>query len=148
MRLVIFAALALATTTLYAQQQVYRSVDEQGNVVYSDRPEGQDAEPVFIAVRRPPGNPVGIAQPRARAGASESAQQENLAAEMGAEPTAAQIAEQRARNCEIARERLELTLTSRRLYRTTAEGERQYLDEEEIDAARERAMADVETWCG
>jgi hypothetical protein len=60
---------------------------------------------------------------------------------------AARNAERRVKNCEIAQDRVERYEISHRLYRTTPDGEREYLSDAEIDEARTRAQADVQEWC-
>ena len=85
---------------------VYRSTAPDGTVSYSDRPQGADAQFVFSAATRP--------RPRARAAGSRArrgAAQRRSAPEAPAVPTlpegpsAAELREQRQKNCEIARER-------------------------------------------
>ena len=50
--------------------------------------------------------------------------------------------------CEIAREREQRYTVSRRLFRTNAAGEREYLDDAAVAEARAKAAADVKDWCG
>jgi ABC-2 type transport system ATP-binding protein len=50
--------------------------------------------------------------------------------------------------CEIARERVQQYTVSRRLFRTNAAGEREYLDDSAVAEARAKAAVDVEDWCG
>ena len=143
MRLATCALLALVSTVLHGAE-VFRSTDANGNANYSDRPQGNDAVPVFIATPRP-ATPAPTAPQRAnsRATAATTAAEQPAAAAEPAEATA----EERAKNCSIARERLQTYTVSHRLYRTTESGEREYLNDGEIDEARARAAADVETWC-
>lgn len=125
--------------------EVYRSVDENGVVVYSDRPDREGTERVFVATTRPP-----TPTPRPAASASKdepSSDPEAIGAETRLEPSAQEVAEERRKNCEIARERAERYRASRRLYRNTSDGEREYLSDAEIDEARASANADVERWC-
>ena len=56
-----------------------------------------------------------------------------------------ELREQREKNCETARERSDRYTLSRRLFRTNAAGEREYLDDAAIDEARAKAAADVAT---
>jgi len=144
-------AACLTTLTLLASltawsAEVYRSVDADGTVSYSDRPVGENAETIFIATRTPtaprPATPPAASAPATPA--EDLADSETLEPR---EPTLEERAEERERNCGIARERLDRYLTSRRLYRSTPDGERAYLNDAEIDEARARAAADVEEWC-
>ncbi|MGD8339702.1 MAG: DUF4124 domain-containing protein [Gammaproteobacteria bacterium] len=125
--------------------EVYRSVDENGIVVYSDRPgdsnETVDVKPVVDSF-----------------GASARAQRENadpgqatpntlLAATSTSEAPQEPSAAERARNCQVARERSETYSNSRRLFRTLPDGEREYLSDAEIEEARATAQSDVANWC-
>ncbi|MGD2168250.1 MAG: hypothetical protein PVF63_09095, partial [Gammaproteobacteria bacterium] len=57
------------------------------------------------------------------------------------------IAAQVAENCTRAQEQQRSIASSTRLYRVLPSGERQFLTDEEIEAAREKAAADVVQWC-
>jgi len=137
--------LALFCASLWGGE-VYRSVDAAGNVSYSDRPQGSNVEKIYVAVPRAAARtPVrsSATSPVAQAGTAPEPQAEP----QPSEPTASERAEERAQNCSIARERLERYMASRRLYRSLPDGEREYLTDAEIDEARAKAAADVETWC-
>ena len=149
LRLATLTILALAALPVLAAD-VYRSVDENGNVVYSDRPSGQDTRRVELVVS------AALSAPRPSAAASEGVlsgdaagmQSEDLTAEVRVEPTPEEIAAERTRNCAVAQERAERYRVSQRLYRTAANGEREYLSDAELDDARAKADADVANWCG
>ena len=121
--------------------EVYRYVDENGNVIYSDRPLGENAETLIINTATPTVTPPLAApetnQPEAQPGTSDSDQ---------ADPPPPDLAAQREENCEIARERNERYSIARRIYRGTEEN-REYLSDEELDEIRAQAAADVEEWC-
>lgn len=146
----LFGLVACVAWSIAGAADVYRSIDSQGNVVYSDRPTDNGAEIVTINVdqiaRSQP--PATVRQPVA--GDSEPASDSDagpLSDEIAGQASAALSAEQRARNCEIARERNARYEISRRLYRELPNGEREYLDDAEIDAAKAQAAADVGEWC-
>ena len=145
-RFVCVLLLSFSTTALWAAQ-VYRSVDAEGNVTYSDRPGGAEAESVFIATRRPSSVP---ATPTTAQRATSEAPAEEETGEVQRErrePTPEERAEDRARNCAIAREREERYAISHRLYRETPDGEREYLNDAELTEARTQATSDVQEWC-
>lgn len=139
------AALLLAVfgTAAYGAD-VYRSTAPDGTVSYSDRPQGADAQ--FVLATRP--------APRATTPAAGSANAAQGAPEAPANPTlpdgpsAAKLREERQKNCEVARETVDRYTVSRRLFRTNAAGEREYLDDAAVAAARAKAAADVQDWCG
>lgn len=143
MRLIAIFSLAVAAANAGAAE-VYRSVSPDGTVIYSDRPNGPNAEPILVAAERRAPTPV--PQPEApSADAAEPASTAFFNDEAGR--IERELAEQRERNCEIARSRAQNYSAAHRLYRELANGEREYLDDAEIDQARAQAAADVEAWC-
>jgi len=58
-----------------------------------------------------------------------------------------ETAEQRAANCQKAKQQMETYDTSPRLYRPLPNGEREYLNDEELDAERANARRQVREWC-
>jgi hypothetical protein len=139
--------LALLSTAAFGAD-VYRTRAADGTISYSDRPQGENSE--YVGVTTPRAGAAANAQQRqARGAAANSATAEAPAVPaVPTGPTAAQLREQRQKNCEIARERQQRFTVSRRLFRTTADGEREYLSDPQIDEARAKAAADVEDWCG
>ncbi len=145
MRYLWLAALILIATPLVASE-VYRSFDADGNVVYSDRPDSPDAEPIRVIAPTPVVAASGTgADARPQPPAPEDSQP--FGAEIVTGPTAEEERELRAHNCEIARERQQLYSMSRRLFRTLPDGEREYLSEDEMAQARDTAARDVQAWC-
>lgn len=142
------ALLLLLVTPALHGETVYRWVDADGNVQYSDRPMTSAAQPVTVRVTPPSNSPR---PPRATPATSPTAPSDGGSGDnpnaAESEEDAAQAEAQRAENCEIARERLQRYVQSRRLYKALENGEREYLSDAEIDAARARAQADVESWC-
>ncbi len=141
MRTIAIVTLSLLAVPALAAD-VYRSVDAQGNVVYTDRPITDGS--VRVAVRTT--TPAPAAQPASeQTSAKPAADLPDQATIEAAER--AQLAEDRAANCEIAKERNERYSTSRRLYRVGADGERVYLNDEQLTEARNEAEAEVSRWC-
>jgi hypothetical protein len=139
----------LATVAIpLAAAEVYRSLDAEGNVAYSDRPEGTNPERVFIATQRPASSPRPAARPAAAATPAAAQQPEVLGGEVRVERPPQEIEAERQRNCAVARDRAERYKVSQRLYRTLPNGEREYLSDAELDEARAKADADVANWCG
>jgi hypothetical protein len=141
--------LALLGTAAYGAD-VYRSTAPDGTVSYSDRPQTANAQFVFAATPR-------VARAVEPAPAANSAVTPSNAATAPPEapaiptlpegPSATELREQRQKNCEIAREREQRYALSRRLFRTNAAGEREYLDDAAVADARAKAAADVKDWC-
>ena len=138
--------LALLGTAAYGAD-VYRSTAPDGTVIYTDRPQGADSQ--YVTTTSPARSTVTAPTARAPGGAA-------TAATMPAAPAIPTLPEgqssndlrdQRQKNCEIARERLDRYNLSRRLFRTNAAGEREYLDDAAVADARAKAVADVQDWC-
>lgn len=144
MRIALLAATTMLCATALGQTaEVYRSVDAQGNVSYSDRPVDENSEVVFVATPRPATPPPPPAPTTATSPDGELAP----AADEPPPPTPDELAAERTANCQTARERNDRYQMSRRLFRALPNGEREYLSDAEIDAAKAAAVADVEKWC-
>jgi hypothetical protein len=128
--------------------EIYRSIDANGVVVYSDRPEGEGIERIVIRT----GTPSAGTSTRSAASDNNNAAANSTAAaapvaEIPREATPAEIAADRARNCQIARDKATAFSTAHRLFRNGANGERVYLSDVELQEARTKADSDVASWC-
>jgi hypothetical protein len=134
--------------------EVYRSTDANGVPSFSDRPD-QSAERVYVATPRPgrpAAPPIQTRAQREAAAAQANAAQPQPAAPANSQPppappTAEELAEQRTKNCGIARERAAKYDVAHKLYREGANGEREYLSDAEMIQAKVKAAQDVATWC-
>jgi hypothetical protein len=124
---------------------IYRSVDENGIVVYSDRP--TDRTELVQINTSVPDSPTTAASRANGEESDDSASNTPLVAEIPREATPEEIASDRARNCELARQMVEAYSQAHRLFREGADGEREYLTAAEIDEARSKADSNVATWC-
>lgn len=140
--------LTLLGTAAFAAD-VYRSTAPDGTVSFSDRPQGADAQFMYSATPRPAARATAPAAAAPQAGAAAAAAPEapQNPTTLAPGPSADELREQRQKNCEIARERLDRYTLSRRLFRTNDAGEREYLDDAAVAEARAKATADVEDWC-
>jgi hypothetical protein len=148
-----FAILALATlgagTALGGE--IYRYTDAEGNVHYGDRPTGVPSEE-RMAISSKPTNPAEVlarldARRNTAANAEEATAEEPADAERPTRAERAAAAKERADKCQKYRDQLETYVTSRRLYRETEDGEREYLDENEVLEARTKAEESVREYC-
>jgi hypothetical protein len=129
---------------------VYRWIDRDGTPHYQDRPpEGAPAEELNLRYRLT--DPAALqAAARSKSEVDEAAalREGQQAGDAAAEAAArAEVKRQRETNCKQARERLEKYNTAHRLYKPGADGERQYLTDEETDKARAEARRTVDEWC-
>jgi len=137
------AVAALAAGTVAAD--VYKFKDDKGNVLYTDKPSTLPAERVNIQSQK---TDVVAVQARAqeetkRQQASEQAasQQQQPAAAPPASATTPVDA------CAKARERYDKYMTSQRLYESLPDGQRRYLSDPELDAARASSKASMDVLC-
>ncbi len=137
--IVFLIMLTVSSAGMVFAGDIYKWTDEDGNVHFGDRPTGEASE-VPLAVGSELTDPSKV-----------SARYETKAAAIEpAGPTPEELRAQaleREEKCATSKARLQKFLTSRRLYRQDENGERVYLDENEILVARERVQNQVEEYC-
>lgn len=142
--------LTLAATSLAAGSavaDVYKYKDERGNIQYTDKPPSLPAERLNVKSQR---TDVVAAQERSQA-ASTPQQANNAAppADEPAQPPAPPVptGDEKADACAKAKHRYDSYMRSQRLYEPGQDGERRYLSDTELDAARASAKATMEVMC-
>ena len=143
--LALIIARALAGTL--SAEQVYKWIDEDGNVHYSDLPVA-GAELVTIQSRPTDSDLVKNEQQAVADYEVERAERQEAAAaqaEVTAEKRAAD--KERQANCAKYTERQVRFTENRRIYRMDENGERVYYDEEEMAAARANVADMVAKYC-
>jgi hypothetical protein len=144
-RLLLFAAL-IAWSGM-AGAVVYKWIDAQGKLQYGDRPpDGVHAEVVeFLgghlgrtAAPRADDSSTPAKPPAANQPADDSASKKAVDAD---------VAQTREKQCADAQDRYKKMIEGRRLFKTGANGEREYLTSEEIDSERINAKRDVDSIC-
>jgi hypothetical protein len=139
---------ALLAISAAASADVYRWVDAQGRVHYSDRPV-ENAELVSIASR--PTNREAVAA-RTEAESTQRAQVASREAQQRSEQATANAVEQdvqksRDEQCKEAQARYKTAIESQRLYRVGKDGERQYLTDAELTETRVNSKKAVDELC-
>jgi hypothetical protein len=145
---VVFVATLLASGLAVAGE-IYKWTDDDGNVHYEDRPIGESGMERMEIVSQNTDNSIVQARLDADREARDAARQ--VASEAPPEMSKEEIrAEQKARQekCQSYRDRLQAFLRSQRLYEDDDNGDRKYLSEEEITAAREKVQGQIEEYCG
>jgi hypothetical protein len=143
------ATLLLAVAVAHAGE-VYKTTDAQGRPVYTDKPPSLPAEKLKV---RSTSTDVAEVQKRYDAqmkqyGAAEEATADSAKNAADARKAQELTAEDRAKRCIEARQRYESVMNAHRLYEPGAtEGERRYLDSDEIDAARASAKQTMDELC-
>jgi Domain of unknown function (DUF4124) len=146
-RILLFAAL-IAWSGM-AGAVVYKWIDAQGKLQYGDRPpDGVHAQLVeFLG-----GHPGRAAAARDDSSAPAKPPAANQAATPAPDDSAkkavdADVAQTREKQCADAQDRYKKMIEGRRLFKTGANGEREYLTSEEIDSERLNAKRDVDAIC-
>jgi hypothetical protein len=146
-RVLLFAAL-IAWSGL-ASAVVYKWTDAQGKLQYGDRPpDGVHAEVVEMlgshassGARAASPNPV-AAPARTTVAANVSPKEADEKKSVDED-----VAQVREKQCTDAQDRYKKLIEGRRIYKTGADGERQYMSSEEIDTERLNAKRDIDTIC-
>ena len=153
--IVLFGVLCMSQTLLLnaGAQNIYKTVDEQGSVTFTDRPPERGTIPVeTVAGLDIQGTDE--EELTARIAASEEQltadQEADLVRKQEQAEEADQLAaseQERSENCANAKRILTKYTESRRIYRNLEDGERDYLDDSELDSARAEAAQQVDEWC-
>ena len=142
------ATLTLAVSGTAIAGDIYKWVDEDGNVHYGDRPIAPQSERVDIESQATTAASVEAQTSALTASIDRRAEARTAADEAAA--AAAELraeAEQRAEKCAASRATMQRFVQSRRLYREDEAGERQYLDDTETQAARQRVEDAINEYC-
>jgi hypothetical protein len=131
---------------------VYKYVDERGVTLYTDKPI-PGAVLVSTGTQRPAEYAARTnAAYQASTNAQLSASNGRIATSQTDARVAANVAKDveasRLERCKQAREAYTTSINSRRLYRTTADGKREYLSEAELAQQRIDASKAVDSICG
>jgi hypothetical protein len=151
MKRVLLCAALLAWSGM-AAAVVYKWTDAHGKILYGDRPpDGVHAEVVELpgshaTPSAPPPSPPkpasNSAPPPSTTTALNATEQDDAK-----KAVADDVAQTRDKQCADAQDRYKKLIEGRKLYKPGADGERQYLSSEEIDAERVNAKRDVDSIC-
>lgn len=146
--LVLVLSAAALTTSAFAGE-IYKYVDEQGNVHYVDRPTGESGEERLGITYSGTSSAAVTAQVKHRRDYMEALDEARGERESRREAEAQARAETEARaaKCQESRARLESYLQAHRLYRQDEAGEREYLDDQQILEARRKAEEAIQEHC-
>jgi hypothetical protein len=151
MRLVTAIAVLIGLPLSMALADVYRSVDAQGHVQYSDTPT-PGAELVRIGNSRISTADSSTAAPSSSVAANSSPKSsdpihDQLSKQAIAREVQNDVAQTRADQCRKAQDDYQKQVQARRIYNTGADGERQYLTDAEADQHRLDARLQMEDLC-
>ncbi|MGC3983083.1 MAG: DUF4124 domain-containing protein [Steroidobacteraceae bacterium] len=149
LRPIVLLTLSLTAVSI-SHADVYKYVDKNGQVQYTDKPELLPAEVLAkIKSQRTDNSVVAdrvAADLKARDAAvkaQQSSSQDNADKAKAAQATAADKADR----CTVARARYESVTTTDRVYALDAKGERVYQDDQQLEKTRATAKEQMDTWC-
>ncbi|MEO8017759.1 MAG: DUF4124 domain-containing protein [Pseudomonadota bacterium] len=131
---------------------VYKYVDERGATLYTDKPI-PGAVLVSTGTQRPPEvSARTYAATQSATNGQLAASNQRIADSQNDSRVAANVAKDleasRAERCKQAREAYTKSINSQRLYRQTADGKREYLNDAELAQTRIDSAKAVDTICG
>ena len=153
-RIALFAIASLGAAA--AQAQVYKCLDSNGKVVYSQNPCPPNMKRETMSRGGiPPASAVAPADASAdKASKSPAEQEQAYRKRQQDEAKAAKSAEQKtaeaqvkAANCDNARKRLAQYEIGGRISQINDKGERYYMEDAQIETAKAQARADVSQFC-
>lgn len=141
-----FAAIAACAFALPVAAQLYKWVDKDGKVHYSDTPPLKQ-ESKTIAT--PPPGPVNATPPKSAVAVDKELDKGRKAAAEAAKKSedTAKAAAQKEENCNRAKANLQTFTNSGRIRKFNEKGEQAFLDDKELEAGREKARRDVDEAC-
>ena len=130
--------------------EVFVTKDSQGRPVYTDRPDSLPAQRLKVESRSTDTAEVQKRYDDEMKGYAASARPTSEAIPNTAEGRKAKAltADDKAKRCQDSRQRYDHYMTAQRLYeQAPAGGDRRYLDDKEIDAARANAKQVMDEFC-
>lgn len=125
---------------------VYKSVDAQGHVVYSDHPDSSTAQKSLVRVDRPnPAEVARIAKEQEILKAEEIQRNQQKSVD---DKKKAQQDHDKQVQCDGARNRYYTLKDARRIFERDADGNRIYYTDSEANAKRDEARQAMQTACG
>jgi len=150
LRTTLITLMLAGLATVAAADTVYKWVDGRGQVHYTDLPPDQPGAKLLGVFERALVLPEGEEGGAEEAGPSyyeSSPPTEEQATANAAAAVQRDLDSARSEQCKQAQERYKTYIESRRLYRESADGKREYLTDAELAAARVQAKKDVDEFC-
>jgi hypothetical protein len=141
----LLAVATLALASAAAAQQVYKTVDADGHVVYSDRGASKNSSKTAVNVQQ--SDPAGAAQLAKEQRALADADAARTKEQAAADKKHAADEKQHQQACNKARQEYERVVNTRRLYHVDADGNRIYYPDEELDQVRDQAHKSMLAAC-
>jgi len=144
--MLILSAALLVSLRVAGADEVYKSVDAQGHVVYSDRATTSTAQKSVVRVIQPDAAEAARAAKETSILQAEENQRKKLETQLSREKS--QQDQEKQRLCENARNRYFSVKDANLLYKLDAQGNRVFYTDAEADARKEQAHQAMLSACG
>ena len=148
-RITLLALALLFAPGLLMAGTIYKWTDAEGNVHYGSEPPNSQAQPMNIR-QAPPSSKPAAPTPRNRLDATTKllvSMEKDRQQKAEAEKKTAEQQRVRTENCSRARKRVAGLKIGGRQFEMTESGERNYLDDAEVQKRLKEAEAMVKEWC-
>jgi Domain of unknown function (DUF4124) len=141
-----FAASAALLCPFRVQADVYKSVDAEGHVIYSDRATNTSAQKTTVRVDQP--DPKEVARIAREQKILETEQAQRKQQQVAEDRKKLQAEHDKQARCDSARTHYYAIRDVNRIFKTDADGNRAYYTDAEADAQREEARKAMVAACG
>ncbi|HKT74291.1 MAG TPA: DUF4124 domain-containing protein [Steroidobacteraceae bacterium] len=125
--------------------QIYKTVDADGNVVYTDKAPTRDAPKTSLRVHEP--TPDDLARVEKQRQASQASEVQRVKQAVTDSAVRAQQQKEKQVRCESARRQYFSLKDATHIYQRDAQGNRVYLPDDQADATREKARKTMDSEC-
>ncbi len=139
---VVLCSLLLLTALDATAARFYKSIDENGKVIFSDRPASATAEQIEVKVFTPD-----VPPPAAPTAKKPDAEAKKGDEEKNAKEDLKALQATRDENCKQSKERLQKLQTISRLYTEDKQGNRTYISDKDRVKQLADARASIKEWC-
>jgi hypothetical protein len=146
---IVLAAAALSGIARAGDTAIYKTVDAQGNVVYTDKTPSANSQQSNVHYHEPSAGDLKDLDQQHKA--LQATQNQRLQEAVNSNSARAQQEKQQQAQqarCESARNHFYLIKDAGRLYQPNAQGDRVYLTDQEADAKRDQARQAMTDACG
>ena len=146
---IVFVLSCLGSIVTCPADDIYRTVDAQGNVTYSDHAIAPTSRKVTLdVIAANPENAARLAKEQAMINADQAEQAKAARQDAAVQRQQQAEAAARAHQCEAARLRYAAFAAGGRLWHPDAQGNRVFYSDQEIEAERVRSKAAMDGACG
>jgi tRNA A37 threonylcarbamoyladenosine modification protein TsaB len=146
---IVLAAAAFSGTACAGDTQVYKTLDAQGNVVYTDTTSSANTQQTTVHYHEPSAKDLkGVEEQRKALQATEAQRLQQAVISNSARTQQEKQQQAQQARCESARRYFNSIKDAGRLYQHDAQGDRVYLTDPEADAKRTQARQAMTDSCG